>query len=125
MKERVMLLPEFWESGYYFFEPIKAYEGKPIRKKWKPDRREKFETLRQSIKAIDNFDPETIETVVKAFVEESELGFGNVLPILRIGVSGTMKGPSIYEIIALVGKEETDARLAIAYDAFDAMKATV
>ena len=66
-----------------------------------------------------------IETVVKAFVEESELGFGAVLPILRIAVSGTMKGPSIYEIIALVGKEETDTRLATAFDAFDAMKAAV
>ena len=125
MKERVMLLPEFWDKGYYFFESIKEYEGKPIRKKWKPDRREKFETLRQAIKAIDDYNAETIETVVKAFVEESELGFGNVLPILRIGVSGTMKGPSIYEIIALIGKEETDARLATAYDAFDAMKAAV
>ena len=45
-----------------------------------------------------------------------------MLPILRVGVSGTMKGPSIYEIIALVGKEETDARLAKAFDAFDAFK---
>ncbi len=125
MKERVMLLPEFWESGYYFFEPIKEYEGKPIRKKWKLERRAQFETLRESIKAIDNFEADTIETVVKAFVEESELGFGAVLPILRIGVSGTMKGPSIYEIIALVGKEETDTRLATAFDAFDAMKAAV
>lgn len=123
MKERVMLLPEFWEKGYYFFEAIKEYEGKPIRKKWKPERREKFETLRKAINNIDRFDAVTIETVVRTFVEESELGFGNVLPILRIGVSGTMKGPSIYEIIALVGKEETDARLAKAFDAFDAMKA--
>lgn len=125
MKERVMLLPEFWEKGYYFFEGVKEYEGKPIRKKWKPERRTKFETLRNAIKAIDNFDAETIETVVKAFVTESELGFGNVLPILRIGVSGTMKGPSIYEIIALVGQEETDIRLMAAFDAFDAMKAAV
>lgn len=125
MKERVTLLPEFWEKGYYFFESIKEYEGKPIRKKWKPDRRAKFETLRNAINGVADFKADTIETVVKAFVEESELGFGNVLPILRIGVSGTMKGPSIYEIIALVGKEETDARLVTAFDAFDAMKAAV
>ncbi len=125
MKERVMLLPEFWEKGYYFFEDIKEYEGKPIRKKWKPERREKFETLRKAINGIADFNAEKIETVVKAFVQESELGFGNVLPILRIGVSGTMKGPSIYEIIALVGKEETATRLAKAFDAFDAMKAAV
>lgn len=125
MKERVMLFPEFWDKGYYFFEAIKEYEGKPIRKKWKPDRRAKFETLRQAIKAIGEYNAETIETVVRKFVEESELGFGNVLPILRIAISGTMKGPSVYEIIALVGKEETDTRLATAYDAFDAMKAAV
>ena len=48
-----------------------------------------------------------------------------MLPILRIGVSGTMKGPSIYEIVALVGKAETAARLSAGFDAFDAMKAAV
>ena len=125
MKERATLLPEFWEKGYYFFEAIKEYEGKPIRKKWKPDRRAQFEALRMLLGEVTPFDAEHIETAVKAFVESSGLGFGNVLPILRIGVSGTMKGPSIYEIIALVGKEETDKRLAKAFDAFDEMKAEI
>jgi len=39
MKERVNFLPEIIETGYYFFEPIKEYEEKMIRKKWNPDRK--------------------------------------------------------------------------------------
>jgi glutamyl-tRNA synthetase len=119
MKERVQLLAEFWEKGYYFFESPKEYERKPIKKKWKADRKEQFETLRNTIYQLDNFDGESIETAVKAFVTDSGLGFGNVLPILRIAVSGTMKGPSIYEIMALLGKETTNERLVTAFAAFD------
>ncbi len=123
MKERVVLLPEFWEQGYYFFESVKNYENKPIRKKWKPERRSQFERLRNLINRTKPFEATAIEAVVKDFINEHDLGFGNVLPILRVGVSGTMKGPSIYEIIALIGREETDQRLSAAFDAFDAMKA--
>lgn len=124
MKERVMLLPEFWEKGYYFFEAVKEYEAKPIRKKWKPERKELFGILQLTLKRIEDYTAENIELKVKKFVEKSELGFGNVLPILRIAVSGTMKGPSIYEIMALLGSQETDGRLAKAFDTFDEMLLT-
>ena len=121
MKERVTLLPEFWESGHYFFEPVKEYENKPIRKKWKPENRRQFEKLRNHIYNASPYDADMLEAIVKNFVNESGLGFGNVLPILRVGVSGTMKGPSIYDIIALIGKEKTNQRLTAAFEAFDAM----
>ncbi|MEM1124846.1 MAG: glutamate--tRNA ligase, partial [Bacteroidota bacterium] len=80
MKERVVLLPEFWEKGYYFFEAVKDYEAKPIRKKWKPERRAQFDNLRTIIQSVNPFEADSIETAVKGFVESSGLGFGNVLP---------------------------------------------
>ena len=119
MQERVVVMTDFWEQGYYFFEPVKEYEQKPIRKKWKLERLAQFEDLRSRINSCRPFDAATIESTVKAFVEETELGFGNVLPILRVAVCGVMKGPAIFEIIALLGKEEVDRRLAVAYDAFN------
>lgn len=118
MQERVVVLTDFWDQGYYFFEPVKEYEQKPIKKKWKAARLPQFEDLRQRIKNCDPYDAATIEATVKNFVEETELGFGNVLPILRVAICGVMKGPAIFEIIALLGKEEVDRRLAVAYEAF-------
>ncbi len=119
MKERVVVLNDFMDKGYYFFEPVKTYEEKPIRKKWKPERLAQFEDLRQRIQQCDPFDAATLHAAIKNFVEESELGFGNVLPILRIAICGVMKGPDIFEILALLGKEEVDTRLSKGYEAFN------
>ena len=56
-------------------------------------------------------------------MEANELGFGAVLPILRVAVSGSVQGPDAFEMVALVGQEETVSRLRKGYDAFDAIKA--
>ena len=52
-------------------------------------------------------------------IEENQLGFGNILPLLRIGVTGTMKGPDIFETMILLGRKEVLDRLTAAFDAFD------
>ncbi len=119
MKERVQLLPDFWTTAYYFFAPIRGYETKMVRKKWKPERRAAFDTLRERWGALEDFTAENSEVLVKAFMEEQGWGFGDILPILRLALSGTMKGPSVFEISALLGVDEVLKRLQEAYDYFD------
>lgn len=119
LKERVQLLTEFYETGYYFFEPVREYESKPIRKKWKPERRPWFDALTDDLEALTAFEPATIEQVVKDFMERHKLGFGDVLPILRVAVSGTTAGPGVYEMLALIGQPEVVQRMRSAYDKFD------
>lgn len=119
MKERVHLYADFLEQGYYFFEPVATYDNKMVRKKWKPERRSLFEDLREQLGALEDFSAASIEVLVKAFMEANGLGFGDVLSILRLGLSGAMKGPSIFEVAALLGKETVLNRLEIAYNYFD------
>jgi len=67
--------------------------------------------------------PENVTEKVKGWItEDSGMGFGAVLPILRIATSGTMKGPDVFAMMSLLGKEEVVSRLQKAYDAFDAIK---
>ncbi|MEM9820436.1 MAG: glutamate--tRNA ligase [Bacteroidota bacterium] len=122
MKERVNFLPEFLEKGYYFFEPVRSYEEKPIRKKWRLERRPVLLELNRQLNALEVYDAASIEKRVKEFMEANELGFGDILPFLRIGLSGTMKGPSVFDMMALLGKEEVESRLLKAFDHFDAVK---
>jgi glutamyl-tRNA synthetase len=122
MKERVVVYGDFWHSGYYFFTDVTAYDEKNIRKKWKPENQALFEDLRQQLKALNSPDEAAVEATVKSFMETNGLGFGAVLPILRIGITGTMKGPSIFAVMALLGTEEVDRRLESAYAAFNAIK---
>ncbi len=124
LKERVTFITDFVPQGYYFFEPVKSYEEKMIRKKWKPDNRAKFEELIDFIKNIDDFTTDNLTEKIKGWInEDSGMGFGQVLPILRLATSGTMKGPDVFAMMALLGKEEVAARLSKGYDAFDEIKA--
>ena len=122
MKERVHFYGDFLESGYYFFEDVKEYDPKTVRKKWKSDRLPQFQELRERLNKLPVYEAEAIETEVKAFMADHELGFGAVLPILRVGVTGTMRGPSIFEVMALLGKEDVNQRLEKAYTFFEVAK---
>jgi glutamyl-tRNA synthetase len=119
MKERVVFLNDFWINGYYFFEDYQEFDDKNIRKKWKVEMREDFDALYAAVAAIDPFDADTIKTEVEDFIKLRELGFGAILPILRIGLTGTMKGPAIFEMMALFGKAEVLRRLKDSYGRFD------
>lgn len=123
MKERVVFYGDFWVNGSYFFQEIEQYDKKNARKKWKPEKQALFETLRDDLKALDSPDEAAVEACVKAFMEANELGFGAVLPILRLGVAGTMKGPSIFAVMALLGMDVVAQRLDKAYAAFNEIKA--
>ena len=121
-KERVYTYDDFYEQGYYCFEPIRSYEEKMVRNRWKPDRRATFEQLRELIGTTDPYTTAGLEGRVKGFIQEQELKFGEVLPMLRIAVTGTMKGPGIFETMELLGRTTVDARLAAGFDAFDVVK---
>ena len=125
MKERVHFTNEIVETGYYFFEPVKVYDEKTIQKRWNPDRRTQMNELVDVLKNSDSFDAVILEQGVKDFMEKNELGFGQVFPILRIALTGTMKGPSVFELIELLGKEEVVNRMNTAYEYFDDVKAKV
>ena len=123
LKERVHLLPEFFSSGRYFVEPVLAYDEKTIRKKWKPDNRTKFDQLADILAGHDDWTAAPIKAAVVAFMEANELGFGAVLPIIRVAVSGSVQGPDAFAMLEVVGREESVDRLRKGYDAFDTIKA--
>lgn len=118
MKERVTVYPDFLEQGYYFFAPVREYDEKTVQKKWNPENAPLFETLRVRLKVLGTAPAEQIEATVKGFIEDNGLGLGAVLPILRVAVTGTMQGPAIFEVMALLGVAEVDKRLATAFAAW-------
>ena len=101
------------------FQEFHSFDEKNIRKKWKQDKRAIFDELLTAVEAIEPFDNDHIKAGVEGFIAAKELKFGDILPILRIGLTGTMKGPAIFEMMELFGKEEVLKRLKNAYQKFD------
>jgi len=123
MKERVMLFTEFWEKGKFFFETPEIVDAKPVRKKWQPQRRHLFDALNTQIRELEKYQAAEIKAAVEHFMRDNALKPGEVLPVLRVGVSGTTKGPALFEMMELLGKAITTQRLERAFDRFDEMAA--
>lgn len=122
LKERVHLLPEFYTAGAYFVEPVTDYDQKAIRKKWKPENRAAFRTLADTLEQHDDWTAASIKEVVVAFMSQHGLNFGQVLPIMRVALSGSIQGPDAFAMLEVIGREQSVRRLRTSYSAFDEIK---
>jgi len=111
IKERATFIGDFWELSDYFFVTPNAYDEKAIRKQWKEDTPEIMKQLVLVLRSIADFISEIIETAVKEWIEKENYSLGKVMPSLRLVIVGEMKGPHIFDILELVGKEETILRI--------------
>ncbi len=111
IKERAVFVSDFWQLSNYFFVAPSSYNEKASRKQWKEDSADIMSQLASVLEAIDDFSSENIETIVKAWITEKELSFGKVMPPLRLVVVGEMKGPHIFDILEMIGKEESIERI--------------
>ncbi len=123
MKERVTLLPDFWEKGACFFTGVRQYDEATVQKKWNPERRPAFESLAATLEKLPltawSDDPAPLKSATEHFMQEHALKPGDVLPLLRIALAGTMQGPAVFEMMQVLGREETLARMHRSFDVFD------
>jgi glutamyl-tRNA synthetase len=111
MKERVTFLPDFVQTGYYLFEPVREYDEETLQKRWNGDIASVFAELTKKMAIFEPFKAVELEEAVKAFIQEKGVKPGEILPLLRIALVGTMKGPAVFETAEVLGREETIARL--------------
>lgn len=111
MKERVTFIPDFVELGYYLFESVRIYDAETLQKKWNPGLTPVFEELTAMMATFEPFNSAALEEMVKNFISEKGLKPGDVLPLLRLALAGTMKGPAVFDMAAALGNTETTERL--------------
>ena len=114
IKERATFVKDFWELSNYFFVAPKSYNEKAVNKQWKTDTPDIMKKLIGILNVISDFSPENTEAEVKAWITESELSFGQVMAPLRLVLVGDMKGPHVFDIMSLIGKEESINRIKTA-----------
>ncbi|MDO3694014.1 glutamate--tRNA ligase [Wenyingzhuangia sp. chi5] len=111
VKERAVFTKDLWDLADYYFVNPNSYDEKAIKKQWKPDTKDIVLEVKEIIKNIEDFKSLEIENKVKAYLTEKELGFGKVMPPLRLCIVGEMKGPHLFDIIEMIGKENTLQRI--------------
>lgn len=111
IRERASFVHEFWDLGSYLFMAPETYDEKAVRKQWKPETPGRMRALSTQLESLDDFSAAASETAVKAWLNASGLSFGQVMPPLRLVLVGAMKGPHLFDIMELIGKEETLDRI--------------
>ncbi|MGK0386015.1 MAG: glutamyl-tRNA synthetase [Patiriisocius sp.] len=117
IKERAVFVADLWGQGSFFFEQPKGYDEKATKKAFKEDTPKILLNVSELLKEQSTFDAATTSEAVKGWVTSQEMGFGKVMMPLRLALVGAMQGPDVFEIAALLGKEETLTRIenAITY----------
>jgi glutamyl-tRNA synthetase len=116
VKERATFASELWNLSDYFFVTPESYDEKAVAKQWKPETAEILKELADVLQNTLDFTSANTESVVKAWIEQKELGMGKVMPPLRLALVGDLKGPHLFDIIELIGKDETIKRITKAVD---------
>ncbi|MEJ7766195.1 MAG: glutamate--tRNA ligase [Chitinophagaceae bacterium] len=114
VKERCVVLNDFWEQSSFFFEPPAAYDNASIKNKWNQEKKDFFQEFSESIESLDDFEPPAIEDCFKNLATKANIKPGELLLPFRIMLVGGKFGPQVFEIAATIGKEQTKKRIAVA-----------
>jgi glutamyl-tRNA synthetase len=111
MKERVNFVSELWGQTSFFFEAPTTYDEKTVKKRWKEDSPALMQELITVLEGIDDFSIANSEEVVMNWIAQKGYNTGAVMNAFRLAVVGEGKGPHMFDITSLIGKEETVTRL--------------
>lgn len=119
MKDRVSFMKDLWDTCKFFFVAPETYDEKTTKKRWKEDSPEMMLELAAVLENIDDFSLENQEKIVMKWIEDKGYHLGNIMNAFRLTLVGEGKGPHMFDISSVLGKEETLKRI---YRAVEVLK---
>jgi glutamyl-tRNA synthetase len=120
VKDRCVLLPDFYQQAGYFFEAPKEYDVNSVKPKWTDAKTDFFNELIVKLATAETWQEAGLETLFKALAEEKAIKVGELLLPFRVMLVGGKFGPHVFDIAALLGKDETISRIEKALVVFTA-----
>jgi glutamyl-tRNA synthetase len=114
LKERAQTLVELVEAGRFYFERPQEYEAKAAQKLFTPDGAQRLDRLIKRLGELDEFTPETLEALYREQTAALGLKLVDLAQLTRLAVTGKTASPPLFEVLALLGRDETLARLRTA-----------
>lgn len=111
LQERMTVITDVVSMGHYFFEDPTSYDEKTCKKRWKDNSSMLVQTYANRLEELDVFDAETAEAALKELAAEKEVKAGALLLPTRLSISGVGGGPSLFDMMVLLGRETCIRRL--------------
>jgi glutamyl-tRNA synthetase len=111
VKERCVLLTDFAEQAGFFFKAPEKYDMAAVQPKWNEAKQVFFAELIRNFELSNNWNAHDLETGFKEMAAAHQIKPGELLLPLRIMLVGGKFGPHVFDIVEILGKEETVARI--------------
>lgn len=116
MRERATFIRDFVEKCPYFYEPPVEYDSDVTKKRWKQGTPGHLAMLREEFSKLEKPTKEEYETALHRTAEASNVKNSDLIHPLRLAVSGMGIGPGVFDILFILGKDETMRRMATAIE---------
>ncbi len=118
VKDRCTLLTDFVHHASFFFKAPQTLDVASVKPKWNEDKAMFFDILTEKFTVLEEWNAANIETIFKQTADEKNVKVGELQLPFRIMLVGEKFGPAVFDIAALIGKEETINRIKFALTQF-------
>jgi len=117
LKMRSRTLKEMADASIFYFAKEIYYDEKDENKLFNIDILGLMEEIRERLEKIEDFNQKVLEDIFRDFLDEKDIKLGRIAQPLRLALTGKTVSPGIFEVMNVLGKEETILRLknAISY----------
>ena len=118
MAERIKLFTDIAEASYFFTEDF-PFDEKSVQKRLKKEGAlELLAAVRAIYAGLTEFTAAATEAALRGLATARTLGMGDLVHPLRVAVSGTAAGPSLFHMLEVLGRDRTLARMDKALEKF-------
>ena len=111
VKSRINFVGDLWDHARFFFAAPTEYDPEAVKKRWSAEMPAIMLQLVELLEKTPDFGSKSLEPEVMAWIESNGYHMGNVMNAFRLAVVGECKGPHMFDITDLIGREETIERI--------------
>jgi glutamyl-tRNA synthetase len=114
MRERATFVADFLDKCPYFFAAPESFDAEVAKKRWKPETPGRLRRLAEEFAALTDPQQPQYEEALHRTATSLGVGNGEIIHPLRLAVSGMGVGPGLYDILQILGRDETLRRISTA-----------
>ena len=116
VKSRINFVGDLWDNARFFFVAPTEYDPKAVKKRWSAEMPAIMMQLVDLLEKAGDFHSSVLEPDVMAWIADNGYHLGNVMNAFRLAVVGECKGPHLFDITDLIGRDATVARIKAAVE---------
>jgi len=112
LKPRAKTLVELVDTARYLFAERPLEMDPKAEKQLTPEARQHLAALKERFAAVEDWSAEPLEETVRTYAEEADVKLGKIAQPMRAALTGRTVSPGIFEVLEVLGRDESLARLA-------------